>query len=168
MIWDMATVYAIRGYRAEGTMDQTAAQEGALQAMDAELFRVLQETINEAWPVVIDAADCQTLRISGNPRIPVDTYQMAWRPDRPGEIMGGTHDGLTIAGPDWTTNGPHRIRLPDQPTTQPTTILAMRVSDPITGEHPIVPPRANHSTTYTLDGWSDLHRRWIYIPEGTR
>lgn len=163
MIWDMATVRAVQYYEAQGDIDLTVLHRGGDDARNAlfdKLFRVLSGTINETWPVAIDKADCRAIKASESRALMTETYLMRWQPrDRPGEIMGGPHDGVTTPPPDAIGNYMGPLRMPNYDPS----IASMYVRDPITGEHPII-TRANRYTEYEVTGWSDLHRRWIYTP----
>lgn len=168
MIWDMKTVAAIRGYTVRADIDISLIARYGHRPMDDfanRLFKELTRFIATSWPVEISREDCLIIKTEEKRGLMLDTYIMQWHPtDRPGEVMGGQHDGLTVPPPDAIGNYYPILRLPNDPDPS---IQAMFVADPDTGEHPII-TRENYFTAYEVTGWSDMHRRWIYTPTSPR
>lgn len=162
MIWDMPTVHAIEGYYVEAAVDISIIDRpGARDTIGHRLFRELEGIIKQAWPVAIDEEDCVMGKTGESAHFMTETYRMVWRPQgRPGEIMGGKHDGITTQPITTITDLIAPLYMPnDDPS-----IASLYAGDPITGEHPII-THTNRYTQYEITGWSDLHRRWIYTPK---
>lgn len=164
MIWDMETVNAVRYHVAEGEIDLSIKGEAGLGPLFDRLYEELNRTITSHYGAVVDKADCHATKVNESHTFNTETYRMYWDPrDRPGEIMGGPHDGTATPAPDAIGTYYADLQLPnDDPR-----FASMRTSDPLTGEHPII-THTNRYTTYSVTGWSDLHRCWIYTKKETR
>ena len=153
MSWDWSTTRAVLDARVQCSVyPELPTPEDALKSrLLAELERFLEPVLGKGARLHPEDVEVRTVPDAAGYLL----VQMRWMPSvQTVELLGGYHDGLVVAVPE--PLGLHGLKLPD-PADRPLPLLYD------TAVYPEV-----SVTTYHLNGWNNVERRWVFSRDGAR